>query len=308
MSRPAFCCSARFAAVASVALAASAAQAGISFYDWNLVVTGDLNSSSNVGGRVYVGGNLGGSASDYGFQLQASQWVGQDTLVVGGNITTNNINLQAGDLRVGGSWTGNLNLNGGGQLFQDNGLNAVTASLAAQMQAASVGYQNLQANSTVALPGPQPGQVVFNAAPTDGLAVFNVSGASIFSNPLTQTIELNTNGAAAIVVNVSGTTINFNSGNFDGAWNSLFARANVLWNFYEATSITLDRMFNGAILAPNATLTNSTNIEGSVFVHHFNQHGEVHLPSFTGFVIPGPAGLTILAAGLVFARGRRRAA
>lgn len=305
----------RLSAVAPSALgvlaaaAACAAPAHASLLtEWNLVVTGNLYSTSEVGGRAFVGGNLSGPASNYAFSLQASQWAGVDTLVVGGNITATNINLQAGNLRVGGSVTGHVNFNGGGQLFQDAALPSTVPGVVAELQAASAGYKALSANSTAQIPSGQPGQVKFNASPVGGLAVFNVSGASVFSNPLTQSIDLNANGATAIVINVSGTTINFNSGNFVGSWNSAFARANVIWNFYEATSISLDRAFNGAILAPNALLTNNTNIDGSVFVGGFNQLGEVHLPNFTGYVVPAPAALVALGGLLVAAPRRRRTA
>lgn len=275
--------------------------------DWNLVVTGNLTSNSEVEGRAFIGGNLGGPASNYAIKLQPSQWLGQDTLVVGGNINATNINIKAGNVRVGGSVNGNVNFNGGGSLFQDPSVASMGSTIAAELQAASAGYLSLAANSVAQIPSGQPGQVRFNATPVNGLAVFNVQGSSVFSNPLTQSIDLSAAGASAIVINVSGTSINFNSGNFVGGWNTAFARANVIWNFYEATSISLDRAFNGAILAPKAHLSNSTNIDGSVFVSSFAQSGEVHLPTYTGFVIPTPGAAVLALAGLVVAARRRRA-
>jgi len=90
-----------------------------------------------------------------------------------------------------------------------------------------------------------------------------------------------------------------------GAFTTNFARANVIWNFVDATSITLQRGFSGAILAPNAHLTNVNDIDGSVFVGSFTQNGEVHLPNYTG-VIPAPGAVALLGvAGLL---GRRRRA
>ena len=56
----------------------------------------------------------------------------------------------------------------------------------------------------------------------------------------------------------------------------------VLWNFGTATSLTLNKQFNGGLLAPDATVSNSTPIEGSVAVANFNQGGEVHLGTFKG--------------------------
>jgi choice-of-anchor A domain-containing protein len=82
-------------------------------------------------------------------------------------------------------------------------------------------------------------------------------------------------------------------------------RATTIWNFSQATSLTIDRNFNGAILAPSAHLTNSTAIDGSVFVASMTQNGEVHLPGYTG-VVPAP-GTAVLAGlgGLIMAARRR---
>ncbi len=138
-----------------------------------------------------------------------------------------------------------------------------------------------------------------------GVAVFNVSAANVFNNSLIQQIELNAGSATSVVINVSGTTVNFTNGNMVGAWTSAFARSKVIWNFWEATSIFFDRNFNGAVLAPNAHLRNTTAIDGSVFVLSIQQDGEVHLPNYTGFV-PAPGSLALLGAAGVLAARRRR--
>ena len=72
-------------------------------------------------------------------------------------------------------------------------------------------------------------------------------------------------------------------------------------------SITLDRNFNGAILAPLANLQNSTAIDGSVWVKSFTQSGEVHLPNFTQYTtIPAPGAASLMAlGGLLIVRRRR---
>ncbi|MBX3355483.1 MAG: choice-of-anchor A family protein [Phycisphaeraceae bacterium] len=277
-------------------------------YDWNLVVLGNLSSTSEVGGRAFIGGNLGGSASNWAYQLNpAVNWLGIDTLVVGGNITASNLNIQAGNLRLGGSSSANLNFNGGGSLILDPTVSSQIPGIAAQLTATSSALAALTTNSTVVTPGGQPGAAVFNANPVNGVAVFSVAASSLFSNGLVQQIELNANGASSIVVNVTGQNVLYNSGNFVGAFTSNFARANVIWNFVDATDINLQRGFNGAILAPNAHLTNINDIDGSVFVGSFSQFGEVHLPNYTG-VIPAPGAALLLTAAGVLAGRRRRAA
>lgn len=289
---------------------ASAASAGSSLlYEWNLISLGNVTSTSEVGGRSFIGGNLGGPASNWAYQLTpSSAWLGVDTLVVGGNITAGNLNIQAGNLRLGGTNSANLNFNGGGHLINDPSVPSQVPAVAAELNATQSSLAALAANSSVQLPGGQPAAAIFNANPVNGLAVFSVTASTLFSNPNVQQIELNANGAQAIVVNVIGTNVLFNSGNFVGAWQSQFARANVIWNFVDASSIDLQRQFNGAILAPNAHLSNITDIDGSVFVGSFTQNGEVHLPNYTGYV-PAPSAALLLGvsgvAGGITARRRR---
>jgi len=288
--------------IAAIGLS-TAASAGLT--QWNLVVNGDLFSNSEVEGTAFIGGNLSGPASNYATMLSPAQFSGVDTLVVGGNITAGNINLQAGNARVGGTVSGNINFNGGGSLISDPGVSAIASQLAAEMASSSAFLQGLSSNSSVQIPGGQPGAAVFNAAPdANGVAVFNIDG-SFFSNSLIQQIDLNANGASSIVVNVTGSNINYNTGNFVGGWLANSVRATTVWNFFEATSIDMDRAFNGAILAPGAHLTNSTILSGAVWVDSFDQKGEVHLPFYTG-VIPAPGVLAMLGGAMLFGSGRRR--
>jgi choice-of-anchor A domain-containing protein len=278
--------------------------------DWNLIVLNNLqNNSQDIEGRTWVGGNFTSSGSPTVAKnlTPASNFAGITTLAVVGNVSVGNINQQSGNLRYGGTFSGNFNANGGGNRAQDGSLAAQAPSFASGLSSISSFYQTLTTNSTVTLPsGGQPGAVTYNASPVNGLAVFSVSAANVFNSNLIQQMNLNVNGATAIVINVSGTTVNFTNGNMTGAWTSSFARANVIWNFFEANTITLDRNFNGALLAPNAHLTNSTAIDGSVFVRSFNQSGEVHLPNFRGF-IPAPGAMALLAGAGVLASRRRRA-
>lgn len=297
------------AAIAGLCVSVSSASAGI-LNDYNLIVLNSLDSNSEVEGRAYIGGSIIGSdSSNYGTMLfPRADYANVDVLTVVGNISSGNpLQIEAGDLRLGGALGRIVNLNGtGGNLINDPGVGSTLAGVSAAMTGASAAMQTLTADSTASIPNGQPGPLVFNCAPGgDGIAVFNVSGSQVLSNNLVQQLELNLNGASAVVINVSGTSINFNQGNMVGAWNTAFARANVIWNFYQATDILFDRAMNGAVLAPLAHLRNNTVIEGSTFVSSMYQRGEVHLPGYTGFVpTPGAAGALALA-GVVAGRRRR---
>ncbi|QOI99190.1 MAG: choice-of-anchor A family protein [Phycisphaeraceae bacterium] len=293
---------------AAAAAGSSFAQADIALIkDWNLIVLGHWsNSSQDVEGNAFCGGNLSGGSPTIGVRLNAAQWAGREVLAVAGNTTVSNINLQAGNFVRGGSLVGNVNHNGGGSTLVDGSLGARAAAYAASLTTFSASLASLTANSAVQTPLGQPGPVRYNAAPgQDGLAVFSVHANDVFNNNLIQQIELNTNGASEIVINVAGSAVNFAFGNMVGEWTGAFARANVLWNFFEATSIALDRNFNGAILAPLAHLSNTTAIDGSVFVASFDQRGEVHVP-FYGGNVPAPASLTLLGIAALGGARRRR--
>jgi choice-of-anchor A domain-containing protein len=276
---------------------------------WNLIVTGNLqNNSQDIEGRAFIGGHLTGGSPTVGVRLTpATAFLGKTTLAVAGNTAVGTLNLQAGNFRRGGSLTGTVNFNGGGNGAVDPTLPAQAAAIAADLASLSVFLRDLAPTSTAQFPVGQPGPVRYIATPSgpDNVAVFSVSAAQVFNNSLIQQIELNAGSASSIIINVSGTSVHFNTGTMVGAWTSTFARSKVLWNFHEATTLTFDRNFNGAVLAPLAHLTNTTSIDGSVFVGRMTQNGEVHLPLYSGYV-PAPGVLVLLGAGGIIAARRRR--
>lgn len=102
---------------------------------YNLIVFGDLVSTSEVDGKAFVSGQVTGG--NYGIHypelavdgvptltvggdLKGNVNINGSGLTVGGNIATNNLNLnQGGDIKVGGNITSNLNanFNGNGDLY-----------------------------------------------------------------------------------------------------------------------------------------------------------------------------------------------
>lgn len=288
----------------TIALAAGASSASV-ITSYNQIVLGNLQTGQDTEGRLFVGGNLSGSSAQVGTQLAPLSFVGVDVLRVGGNTTINNLQVEAGNFRRSGGRTGSLNMNGGGTEIVDPSVAASVGSVSADLFATSTSLAGMAADSTVQVPSGQPGPMRFIATPgLDGVAVFSIS-ASALTSSLVQQYELVTGGASSIVINVTGSSAAFNTGNFVGNWQNAAVRATTIWNFSQATSLTIDRNFNGAILAPSAHLTNSTAIDGSVFVGSMTQNGEVHLPGYTG-VVPAP-GTALLAGlgGLIMASRRR---
>jgi len=111
------------------------------------------------------------------------------------------------------------------------------------------------------------------------LEVFFVNGAKI---PTGGTVTWNlgiSNWIDTVIINVNGTNINI-----DSAMTTFMPFAGkVVWNFYEATKITLNGQFQGAILAPYADVTTiGGQIDGQIFVKSWSGPMEVHFVKFTG--------------------------
>lgn len=278
--------------------------------EYNLIVFNDLNSNSEVEGKTLVMGDLNGPASNYVTQLDPAS-SGELGLIVGGDINAQNINVNQGySVALGGVANGNVNLNGGGSL-QGDLTDFDFADIQQQLSDFSVSLSELESNSNLIAPtvccGPASLQIG-----ADDIAVFNIDGESLFSNNFIQQFDVDFGGfdPAAIVINVAGTDISDAAlaGNAVGQILNDNVRERIVWNFFEAETISLNKQLNGSLLAPNAHLTNRTPIEGTVVVSSFDQNGEVHLPSFDGEVPftplnePGTGSVLLLAGLILLAR------
>jgi len=272
------------AIVATVASGLSTAAHAGSLSDFNLIVLGNLGNVTDVEGRVFVGGNLNANTSEYGTKLTASDYAANPSaLVVLGSMSPTTKNKEQykvyGDLQYDNSTLNQNNQDvvgyhqfGGtkhGTTYSLGDVMTETVTLSAQLR-------NLAPTAAASLPGAQPAAAKFVAGP--GTSVFNITGSNLFSNNKVQQIELALNDADHVIINVAGTTINFNQGNFVGAFNTDLGRGKVIWNFFEATTLNFDRAFDGMILAPYASLTTNHVLSGQVVVNHLLSNSEVHLP------------------------------
>ncbi len=294
---------ARVGLAVAAAVATSTSASIVSQY--NQIVLGNLQTGQDTEGRAFVGGNLTGSAMQFGTKLLPRvNYLGTDVLQVGGNIAVNNLHMEAGNLHRTGTRSGTVDFNGGGHEIVSGGPASLVSSYTTELMTLSTSLAAMTADSSVQIPSGQPGPLKFVATPgADGVAVFHISASNLTSS-LVQQIELS-GSASSIIINVTGSSMNFNAGNFVGSWSSAAVRATTLWNFVGATSLVIDRNWNGAILAPGAHLTNTTAIDGSVFVGSMTQNGEVHLPGYTGYV-PAPGAVTLAIGGVAMISRRRR--
>jgi choice-of-anchor A domain-containing protein len=297
---------------------------------YNLIVFGDVTSTSEVDGKAYIGGNVtGGSynqhAVNQGTGLPALT-VGKDIkgsvqtkgkgLAVGGNLAAGSsfISNDGGNAYIKGNWAGSatFNMNGSGNVYLGgtktgtggvNGgalnpnqtgasflANIPTAATTSAIQTTLTNYStflgSLAADSSVSKVS---GTATFTAtAGADGIAVFTIPNAVTFFTGLTQ-VTFNMNGAKELIINVlggSGTTLNI-AANFLGG--SASARAlDTVWNFENATAITIASQFGGSILAPLAAVTLKGNEEGTLVAASLNQSAEIHYDGSNNFLPPPP--------------------
>lgn len=301
---------ARFALfAASLALAAPAladTPSGINaLREWNLVVLGDLTSSSEVEGRTFVGGNLSGNSSNYNISPIPPSTKGQPGLTVVGDVNGGHKNLNNGSgAVVGGNVNSGFNLNGSPQTVKVGGTisntnvnqNTVQSNLGQSDPGFVTRLQQDKSLLTTSLTGLSHdlGQLTatselkisgnrgtFDAKPgSDGVAVFNITSAQLDS---IGEIQFNLNGADTAIVNVSGTSIKLDD-NFLGGTANLGEK--VIWNFGEAKDLTATTAWGGSVLAPNANARTYNYIQGSAVFGNLIQDGEMHVGTYAGNYYP----------------------
>jgi choice-of-anchor A domain-containing protein len=288
---------------------------------YNLTVLGNLTSSSEVEGRTYVRGSLGGSSSTYFTRVGGSSDLALAELVVGGSISANGVNLNnSGRALVAGN-VNNLNLNGGtarvgGTISGPNNGNRITRDssvVVPDYTQAITDYSRdlakLSANSSVRITNNR--RATFTATPNaQGQAVVTISDADSFFNSISE-ISIALGNAQSLLINVGGTSATI-AENFIGGLAGLDQR--VFWNFYDAQNLNVNAEFFGSLLAPKADLRNTITLNGSVAVRNFTQNGEVHTaaivtPHLNSTIVvaePTSAPLFATSVALMLAVWRRR--
>ena len=305
---------------------------------FNLVTLGNANSNSHVDGRVFVGGNLtGGDMVQHASSTAASNYAGLTVLgnasnvkvnglgaVIGGSLSNSTVNT--GSSYISGNVSGS-NLNGpayvvgtksgsnfnGGQpttataLMQTNQAASTSTNFGTTLQAVSDKLKAAGANSTISISG---NKATFNAVGNSaGVAVFNLDNAASAALFAAGEFTFSVSHATTIIINSSVTAATIGANFLGGQAQSLGSA--IIWNFYNATSITTNAQFGGSILATHATLTNNQNIEGGVYVNGLQQNGEIHLQAFSGNIsaVPEPQAYASMLGGLAllgFTAIRRR--
>lgn len=305
-------------------LAASVSVSATPLSDYNLILSGDLavsGGSGHIHGKAFIGGDLKGSTPEFGADLNRPSNKNNYTVEVAGNLSASKATFFAGRVAYGGtnSLGNNYECQGGfasnkGCIDKVSGLADKKTQLFNELSYESNYYKGLTSTGTVNNSDLNQSKFVYSGLATD-LAVFNISGASLFNSNGWDAIFGN---AKNIVINVSGTNINMthnvnlmgnlgNSSNYD----------NILWNFYEATQITFNNRWAGSVLAVNAVIDiKNSDFDGSVAAKSYIGNGQIHDYHWT-YTPPKPPVkvkvsepstllLSLLGFGLILVVGRAR--
>jgi choice-of-anchor A domain-containing protein len=276
---------------------------------FNAVVTNNFSTNSDVEGRLVAGNiNNGGSSTFYenpNSSSAPSSFRGVNALTIQ-NCPSCNVN-NGGGVNFVTSNHSSFNLNGGGTIAQNNPSFAMS-DFTTPLNALQTNLAGLTSNST--FNGSDPNSLVFNVTPVDGTAVFDITGAQLGAGNYNITFS-NAASATTIVINVAGSFTEGGGENFNG---NAFLNEHVIWNFEDATSVNV-KSWHGSVLAGDASVTNSSPMEGFLYAKNFTGHGELHDFPFQGSVpgaVPEPSTWAMMAigfAGLGFlgVRGRRKA-
>ncbi|MBV8033869.1 choice-of-anchor A family protein [Roseateles sp.] len=270
----------------------------------NLLAFGNMNvSSSDVEGRVAVGGNANISGYSINTKTGSSALYAGTGLTVGGNLTFTSGSIWGG-VQVGGSYTPSQSGTVKGGVQSGTGID-----FAAERARLSQLSQAWDAMANTGSAYDQWGTLHFNAS-GQSLAVFDVQASDLLKN-------MQIDGLAAgsqVLINVHGSMVDFGNHGYTG-----FEKGQVIFNLVDAVSVLLNGGINASLLALDATVNPGWGqINGQVVVNNWNTSMQVNdapIPGTTSVrpqtptaqALPEPGSVALVGLGLaaLLAAGRR---
>jgi choice-of-anchor A domain-containing protein/uncharacterized repeat protein (TIGR01451 family) len=238
--------------------------------DFNAVVYTNASTPSDIQGAVVVGGNFSG-ATIYNAP-SGTLPTGYGALTVYGSTSGNWINIDdGGNAYVGGTKGAGINFNGGGS-YTSAPPNTI-ADFESSLNALALALSALSPTST--LPTTGNNEVIKATPGANGIAVFDITSAQLAAIP---SFTINLNGASTVVFNVSGSSDTFSANDESGTNGA----GNIIWNFYNATTVNLTTAIGGTVLATGATVSNANQIDGALVANSLTGSGELHDIPFCG--------------------------
>ena len=239
--------------------------------DYNLFVILDATQpSSDTQGKVAVGRNASFGNYSIGDQLPGYS---SDVLIVGNELTFTSGAVYNGNIVYGN--TTNLpqyavSINGG-TLRQDNPINFAAAKVYLENLSTTLGGYTVNGTTTM-----QWGGLTLSGA-DPFLNVFSVSGSDLSS---ANNMEINVPNGSVVLVNIDGTNVSW----MGGLTVTGTAINNVLYNFYQATQLTIQGIdVKGSILAPFADVNFASGVQnGQMMCKSLTGMGQFNFAQFKG--------------------------
>ncbi|ABG41347.1 hypothetical protein Patl_2837 [Paraglaciecola sp. T6c] len=300
------------------ATSAEASSGSIGAYNLILLEDYDFNGG-DVEGKSIIGGNLNaaGKAVEFGSRLPDTNSA-IDAVTIVGDINANHVTIQNGNNIVYGSNSShaNFNLNGsGGSALQrsQTELESEIAAVFTDIYNDSLYFNSLATNGSFSGPGNQSS---LSFSGSESVAVFNVNASDVFAQ--NNSLSLQQASASTVVINVAGTDITAGGGvNLTNGFSQQTA-TNIVWNFFEATTINFNNLaLKGSVLAPYADTTGGSSFDGAFAAVSYTGAREFHnflfdydtpkpTPPTTQVNAPASLALFALGLGLVFRTRRNR--
>jgi choice-of-anchor A domain-containing protein len=245
--------------------------------EWSVVTAGNLEMVNDIQGAAYVGGNVTVPNSfNAGTVGNSAIPTSEISLAVAGNIDNGgNIQVNGGSVVAGGTISRTINMNSGGTQTQNDPA-GLPESPVAEITSASQYWSGLAANSSTSVAN--NGQLDFNCTSSSSLAIFNINASTMFGSGYQGFTLIPGSSTGDVLINVQGTSVNWNTGGFFSQFNTPYWNGRVLFNFYNATSVTLSGQIGGYVVAPNANVTEQNNIDGGGMANTLTVDSEVDLP------------------------------
>ncbi|MGC8625041.1 MAG: choice-of-anchor A family protein [Phycisphaerae bacterium] len=308
-----------------VSLLASSVQAGTDFgpaTGCSVFVFGNMSGASDTWGTVAVGGNADFSG---GYSIDAATASSGYALVVGGNFQESGSRIN-GNVFVGNTATyfdptihgalhaQTVNLQGGGSVGQDvyysdcyAGPSYIATHRVSGTPTSPIDFATARetltndANYWASLSANGTAITQCCTLNLDGdnskLNIFDISASKLAAS---HNLNVVVPQGSTVLVNIAGNDACISGGN------SGFSAGNTLWNFYNASSVTVNNTaLQGTLLAPYANVNfEGGQVDGSIIANNLTEDcgaeidpGEFNSLAVPQVVVPEPATLSLLGIG-----------